>query len=138
MIESLLSVNIPTVFEMEYMQTNKETFVTLFFLLRHMLHCLPEKVIVLSLLSKGINHLISYCIKSMWMWLVKNLQKFCNFQFLAAVPTNQYPVTKTSLIDTYINHKLTSLYWKIKKNSCTNYWERMDHFQMIIFTAFRF
>ena len=34
-IESLLSANIPTVFEMEYMQTNKETFVTLFLLLHH-------------------------------------------------------------------------------------------------------
>ena len=109
-IESFLSVNIPTVFEMKYMQTNKETFVTLFFLLCHILHCLPKKVVVLSLFSKGIYHLISNCIKSMWMWLVKNVQKFCNFQFLAAVASNQYPVTKPSLIGTYINHKPISLY----------------------------
>ena len=34
------------------------------------------------------------------MWLVKNLQNFCNFQFLVAVASNWYPVTKTSLIDT--------------------------------------
>ena len=75
-----------------------------------MLHCLPKKVIFLSLFSKGIYHQISNCIKSMWMWLVKNLQNFCNFQFLAAVASNWYPVTKTSLIDTYINHKPISFY----------------------------
>ena len=98
----------------------------------YMLHCLPKKVIVLSLFSKGIYHQISNCIKSMWMWLVKNLQNFCNFQFLAAVASNWYPVTKTSLIDTYINHK------PIKKNSCTNYWARIYCRQMIIFTAFKF
>ena len=34
-IEFLLSVNIPTIFEMEYVWTKEETFVTLFLLLHH-------------------------------------------------------------------------------------------------------
>ena len=34
-IEFLLSVNIPTIFEMEYVWTKEETFVTLFLLLHN-------------------------------------------------------------------------------------------------------
>ena len=52
-IEFLLSVNIPTFFEMEYVWTKEETFVTLFLLL-HNAALLAKKVIVLGLFSKGI------------------------------------------------------------------------------------
>ena len=52
-IEFLLSVNIPTIFEMEYVWTKEETFVTLFLLL-HNAALLAKKVIVLGLFSKGI------------------------------------------------------------------------------------
>ena len=55
MIESLLSVNIPTVFEMEYVWTKEETFVTIFLLLHNAaLLAKKRKVIVFGLFSKGI------------------------------------------------------------------------------------
>ena len=42
-------------------------------------------------------------------------KNFCNFQFLEAVASNQYPLIKTSLIDTFVNHEPISLQESIKK-----------------------
>ena len=64
MIESLLSVNIPTVFEMEYVWTKEETFVTLFLLL-HNAALLAKKSDCFRFILKGdIYHQISNCINS--------------------------------------------------------------------------
>ena len=38
-------------------------------------------------------------------WWGKNWPKFCKFQILAAVASNLNVLTKTLLIDTYVNHK---------------------------------
>ena len=50
--KSLLSVNTPTVFEMEYVWTKEETFVTLFLLLHHAV-LLAKKVVLIEFIFKG-------------------------------------------------------------------------------------
>ena len=63
-IEFLLSVNIPTIFEMEYVWTKEETFVTLFLLLHHAA-LLAKKSDCFKFTLKGdIYHQVSNCIKS--------------------------------------------------------------------------
>ena len=95
-IEFLLSVNIPTIFEMEYVWTKEETFVTLFLLL-HNAALLAKKSDCFKFTLKGdIYHQVSNCIKSrilIFYGLLSDClffarQKFCNFQFLAAVASN--------------------------------------------------
>ena len=102
-IEFLLSVDISTIFEMEYVWTKEETFVTLFLLLRNAALLLAKKSDCFRYILKGdIYHQISNCIKSrivnvygLWsiVWLPifsqgRNWQKFCNSQFLMAVAWN--------------------------------------------------
>ena len=63
-IEFLLSVNIPTIFEMEYVWSKEETFVTLF-LLFHNAALLTKKSDCFRYILKGnIYHQMSNCIKS--------------------------------------------------------------------------
>ena len=63
-IEFLLSVNIPTISEMEYVWTKEETFVTLFLLL-HNAALLAKKSDCFRYILKGnIYHQMSNCIKS--------------------------------------------------------------------------
>ena len=64
MIESLLSVNIPTVFEMEYVWTKEETFVTLLLLLQHAALLAKRSDCFRFILKGDIYHQMSNCIKS--------------------------------------------------------------------------
>ena len=77
-IEFLLSVNIPTIFEMEYVWTKEETFVTLFLLLHHAA-LLAKKSDCFKFTLKGdIYHQMSNCIKS-WILIVYGLLSDCLF-----------------------------------------------------------
>ena len=103
---------------MEYVWTEEETFVSLFLLLHHAA-LLAKKSDCFKFTLKGdIYHQMSNCIKS-WILIVYGLlsdclvfarQKFCNFQFLVAITSNYYPLTKMSLIDIFVNYKPISLY----------------------------
>ena len=121
-IEFLLSVNIPTIFEMEYVWTKEETFVTLFLLL-HNAALLAKKSDCFRYILKGdIYHQISNCIKSrilnvygllsdcLFFLQGRNWQKFGNSQFLEVVAWNLSILWPKLHWLTHVKHKPISLY----------------------------
>ena len=63
-MKTLLSLNIPTIFEMEYVWTKEETFVTLFLSLCHAALLAKKSDCFRYILKGNIYHQMSNCIKS--------------------------------------------------------------------------
>ena len=121
-IESLLSLNIPTVFEMEYVWTKEETFVTIFLLL-HNAALLAKKSDCFRFILKGDIYTIKWAIvlrAGFWLSKVycliayflqgRNWQKFCNPKFLVAMASNLSTLWPKLHWLTHANHKPISLH----------------------------
>ena len=148
-IESLLSVNIPTVFEMEYVWTKEETFVTLFLLL-HNAALLAKKNDCFRYILKGDIYTIKWAIvlrAGFWMSMVYCLIAYFCFARQKLTKILQFPIFGSgcmklvsfdqNFIDWHICKSQThlSLLKDKEKLLLILLGKKLDHHQMINFAA---